>query len=270
MKYCPICDERYDEEILRFCTKDGTPLVNEEQPNFTALPSKISDNADDFGDETVIRRKVEPSPPAPSTSNLNDPDRSERIVIPTTYPATPPPVRTRTAQAYYPPPQQSTTAKTVALTVLGTLAVVGLGVMLFWMMQGDSASNVNVNVNANFLDQNANLNTNLGFDSNFNFNANSNFNASPGLIDSNINTNFNSNTNLRTPAPSPSPRISPTQSPSPSANPSPSPERTPTPASSPVPVPTSKPPANIPPPPTPREGTRPPALNSNRPADDNR
>ena len=27
MKYCPTCNTRYDEEILRFCMKDGTPLV---------------------------------------------------------------------------------------------------------------------------------------------------------------------------------------------------------------------------------------------------
>ena len=55
MKHCPVCSERYDEEIIRFCTKDGTPLVDEEQPKFTAIPSEIVEDDDDFGQETIIR-----------------------------------------------------------------------------------------------------------------------------------------------------------------------------------------------------------------------
>jgi len=51
MKFCPVCRTRYDEEILRFCTKDGAPLVEEMPPNFTSA------NSDDLGEETIIRRK---------------------------------------------------------------------------------------------------------------------------------------------------------------------------------------------------------------------
>ncbi len=40
MKYCPVCQTRYDEEIMRFCTKDGTPLIDEEAPNFVEMPSE--------------------------------------------------------------------------------------------------------------------------------------------------------------------------------------------------------------------------------------
>ena len=58
MKYCPVCQTRYDEEIMRFCTKDGTPLIDEEAPNFTAMPSEDLESVeDDFGAETIIRRK---------------------------------------------------------------------------------------------------------------------------------------------------------------------------------------------------------------------
>jgi hypothetical protein len=58
MKFCPVCQTRYDEEIMRFCTKDGTPLVDEETPNFIAMPSEeLPASEDDFGAETVIRRK---------------------------------------------------------------------------------------------------------------------------------------------------------------------------------------------------------------------
>jgi hypothetical protein len=94
MKYCPICDERYDEEIIRFCTKDGTPLVDEEQPNFTALPSEASEETADLGDETIVRRKSNAS-----TTPIDDEDLSGRIVIPTTHPETQA-VRPRTATTY--------------------------------------------------------------------------------------------------------------------------------------------------------------------------
>ena len=83
MKHCPICDERYDEEIIRFCTKDGTPLVDEEQPKFVVLPSEsLEEPADDFSEETVIRRK-----PIAGGGNIGSQDQPERIVISTSPPA---------------------------------------------------------------------------------------------------------------------------------------------------------------------------------------
>jgi hypothetical protein len=66
MKICPICDKRYDEEIIRFCTTDGTPLVDDEVPSFIEMPSENLDAPeDDIGEITVIRRK-EVVPPPPS------------------------------------------------------------------------------------------------------------------------------------------------------------------------------------------------------------
>ena len=80
MKYCPVCHERYDEEIIQFCTKDGTPLLEESPPSFTTLPSEDAAKVDDdFGEETVIRRK----PVIGSEERSNEP---ERIVIPTSFP----------------------------------------------------------------------------------------------------------------------------------------------------------------------------------------
>ena len=66
MKYCPTCETRYDEEILRFCMKDGTPLVNEDEPKFTEMPSEsfdVPDVEDDPGEVTVIRKNVPVPPP---------------------------------------------------------------------------------------------------------------------------------------------------------------------------------------------------------------
>ena len=67
MKHCPVCNTQYDEEILRFCTKDGTPLIEDDQPNFVAMPSdSVQGEDDDFGQETVIRR-------TPPTQPISEP-----------------------------------------------------------------------------------------------------------------------------------------------------------------------------------------------------
>ena len=142
MKFCPVCKTTYDEEILRFCTKDGTPLVEGEQPNFTAMPSR-----EDLGEDTVIRRKV--PPPIPSTAQAlpdfdDEPERisSPRIVIPMSddpgVADEEPPrrregVRTMTTESVrrQPPTKQSNTAMVVALTVLGTIVLLGAGGIFF-------------------------------------------------------------------------------------------------------------------------------------------
>ena len=244
MKYCPVCEARYDEEVIKFCTKDGTPLIEDEHPNFTALPSENSEEPDDeIGEATVIRRKptAEEIAAAPS-------QRSDRIVIPTSVPKEQQ-VRQRTAAAYYPPLPQSNTAKTVVLTIIGTLFVLGCGAGLFWFLQRDKPSNSNTNTNAN---QNVNINSNVLFDSNFNFNTSSNFNSTVP----NINTNLNANLKTPTPSPTPkpSPSITPTPTPSPSVSITPSRSPTPRPAGTPTPTPrigprppttTTKPPGNV-------------------------
>ena len=235
MKYCPICNTRYDEEILRFCMKDGTPLVDEEEPAFIEMPSESVEEPvdDDPAEVTVIRNH---SPQAQPQQNAIDeisfsPDvrtSGERIVVPTS--ELPPPVqpRARVIPPYMPLPQPPNTTKVVGLTIFGTIAAMALGALFFWFLQNDRTDNLNANINTNFNAylENTNVNTNLGIDSNFNFNTNGNF-TSP----TNINTNFN--TNVRTPTPTPSPRLSP----SPTATPAPDDEDTPPP----TPAPTRQP-----------------------------
>src|ERR671913_1801272 len=111
MKYCPTCETRYDEEILRFCMKDGTPLLDEEEPKFAAMPSEnLPEEAvdDDPGDVTVVRRNI-PVPPA------SEPERP-RIVVPTYEQARRQDARARVAPPYHRPKQN--TAKVVLLTIL--------------------------------------------------------------------------------------------------------------------------------------------------------
>ena len=239
MKYCPTCETRYDEEILRFCMKDGTPLLDEDEPKFVAMPSESLDEPveDDPGDVTVVRRNI-PVPPEP------EPDRP-RIVVPTYEEARQQQARARVAPPYAPPPKQNT-VKVVVLTILGTLAVLAIGAMGMWLFQRDNSANSNANANAD-MNVNVNANTNLGIDTNFNFNLNSNFNST-----TNLNTNVNAN--VKTPTPTPKPSPSATPSPTPDDDATPTPSRTPIPTpqptiirpgSSPTPRPASTPARNL-------------------------
>lgn len=211
MRYCPICDERYDDESIKFCTKDGSTLVEHGQPNFVILPSEDEKSgAADMGEETVIRRRSPDDSPLFGSSV-----DSERIVIPASQ-SDEGRVRARQSQVYYPEPTPQNTAKTIVLTILGTLVVLGFGAGLMWMFQKEPATSINVNTNP--INLSTNFNTN-GFNSNFNFN----YNATPvANYASNYNFNMSFNATMKTPTNTPTPKQSPTPSPSP-LFPSPSP-----------------------------------------------
>ena len=257
MKFCPTCQTRYDEEIIRFCTKDGTPLVDEEQPNFIAMPSESTDadEADDFGAETVIRRKPPVVVPEDVPAPAPDTESAQRLVIPTGEPVVEQQVRSKKiVTQQQPPPRKSNTASVVLLTVLGTIAVLaGAGVVYYILSRDDdNAVNANRNINLNTNTEDTNLNTNLNVnDPLFNVNANVNVNA-----------NANANANVKTPTPTPS------RTPTPS--PSPSPANTNTNANANANVnanasPTRTPPANTRPNVSPSPAETPPAPPANRP-----
>lgn len=259
MKFCPTCQTRYDEEILRFCTKDGTTLIEEDQPNFTELPSESV--ADDLGDETVIRRNL------PTSAAQTPPPEAKppRIVIPTTQNKIQPPVRTQTTASYRQPPPPSNTGKIVLLTVLGTLIfLMGSGIVYLFLSREDASdSNQNQITNANFSPLGVNLNgnsNNANSSANFNFNVNANANTSANT-NANTNLNLNANTrinaNLRTPTPTRT--ATPTATATPNViNANTSNVNTATPSST---RPSASPPSS-PPPPPPSPAATPPA---NRP-----
>lgn len=213
MKFCPICKTSYDEEILRFCTKDGTPLVEEGEPNFTALPSES-----DLGEDTIIRRKT--PPPIPSTAqpvpDFDDvePERisAPRIVIPMSgepEPELPPrreAVRTMTTESIrrQPPPQKSNTAMVVFLTILGTVVILLGAGGVFWLLSNkNSNANQNANYNTNFNSIDINLNAKVDNSlANFNYSVNANQNAN---ANTNVNANLKTPTPTRTPTPTPTP-----------------------------------------------------------------
>lgn len=223
MKFCPVCKTSYDEEILRFCTKDGTPLVEDAQPNFTAMPSR-----EDLGEETVIRRKT-PPPQIPSTAqplpDFDEPERisSPRIVIPMTdepvveeeIPRRREGVRTMTTESVrrQPPPRESNTAMVVALTVLGTILVLGIGGGIVYLLRDQgSESNQNANYNTNMNSIDLNINSGLAVDNSLaNFNSSiSSSNNTNSNSNSNSNLNANANANSKTPTPTRTPTPTPT------------------------------------------------------------
>lgn len=213
--------------------KDGTPLIEEEEPAFIQMPSESIDEPeeDDPGEVTIIRKNVPVPPPPPNAIDEISftPDAtpsSQRIVVPTTEETGR--TRARVIPPYQPPPQ-SNTAKVVVLTILGTLAVLAIGAIGFRFLQNDTVDNLNINTNfnSNIENVNTNLNTNVGFDTNFNFNMNANFNT-------NSLSNINTNTNTRTPTPTPRPSATPPASPTPDNDPTPTPARSPAPTQTPI------------------------------------
>ena len=241
MKYCPTCETRYDEDILRFCMKDGTPLLDEAEPNFIEMPSESLEvpqvEADDPSEVTVIRRNGPVPPPLPVQPEVEDfsvseephrPTSSQRIVVPT-FEERQRQERSRVAAQYQQPPRKSNTILVVFLTMIGTVFVLGIGAAGLWFLQrGGASSNNGANLNAN---QNANLGLNTSFD----FNVNGNFSTPV----TNVNTDFDTNTNTSTPTPTPRPSATPT--PSPTATPDDDPDATPTPLPSRTPIPTPTP-----------------------------
>lgn len=240
MKFCPTCQTRFDEEILRFCTKDGTPLIEETQPNFTELPSESA--TDDSDEETIVRRKPAATAALPYPPE-EKPATAPRIVIPTSEerPA-PQQQQVRTNQAVYQSPQKSNTAKVVLLTALGTIILLAGAGGVFWMLQSEENDNANPGANSNVFNVNTNPPTNLNIDNSFNFN-----------VGSNANTNVNINANIRTPTPTPKPTPSPSPSPrrtpdansgnSANTNSAPPANTRPSPSPSPLPTGTPTPPA---------------------------
>lgn len=212
--------------------KDGTPLIDEDEPKFIEMPSEsmnIAEDEDDPGEVTVIRRNIPVPPPSIDEEEpfLPKEEPAPRIVVP----MTPEPARTARQPVQYQQPQKPNTLKVVILTIFGTVSLLTLGGIGFWLLSRDNASNTNVN--ANMINANTNVNTNLGFD----FNTNANFNANR-VTNVNAISNTNTNTNTRTPTPTPSPSVSPTprpsESPEPTSTPTASPTRTPLPTPSPT------------------------------------
>lgn len=226
MKFCPTCQTKYDEEILRFCIKDGTPLVDEKQPEFTEIPSETAD--DDIGEQTVIRRN-KPSTPLPPPviadtgagsgdipgppPGADEENESKRIVISTSGEPKEQTIRARETalpSSRHSQPKKSNAALIALVSIFGTMIVLGGMVGIFWFLTSQNSADSN---------QNANINTNLDENLDNNFNADDlldDINA--GNANDNANLDDNTNVNTETPTPTKTPTPTPTPSPTPDEN----------------------------------------------------
>ncbi len=238
MKFCPTCETRYDEDILRFCMKDGTPLVDEEGPHFFEMPSESIDlevDEDDPSEMTVVRKINIPEQPPPiaAVETPSFEPREElppRIVVPMS-PTEPPRARVVAAETN---PQGSNTVLVVFLTIFGTLGLLGLGAGIVWFFVArDEGVSSNANVNVNAPNLNADINSNLGISNAFDFG-----NTSVQVSNGNFNTIAKTPTPTPTASPTPRPSETPSPSETPDEDPSPTPASTPTPTRTPVPTPT--------------------------------
>lgn len=275
MKICPKCQTEYDEEVIRFCTKDGSPLVEKSAPEFSdKMPSEAStpDVEDDEGEKTIIRRKAPASDAGTQPLNQSSTDQpkeskadSKRIVISTSgddATGKNQSVRPKAAPVKRPQEKKSNTAIVVLMSIIGTLIVLLGAVGVYWYLtldpDPDANSNLNINENVNsegtenFNADDANINLDGNFEDNTNSNANANANAN-----ANVSTPTPSPTKTPTPTPSPSPSVtpsptntntnvnSPTVTPSATATPTPAPTKTPTPTPKPTPPANSNTPVNV-------------------------
>lgn len=156
MKYCPQCQTTYSDDLLKYCLKDGAPLGE--------VFGSQTPNAASGGEKTVPSiRQVEPIrvPVETSAAVQNPPARN-----------TPP--NASPINAMQPEPTRTKTGFIVAMTILATLLLLGLGgvgaLFYFRNQKPEVAANINkspvnraVNTNsANLLtgNQNSNQNTN--------------------------------------------------------------------------------------------------------------
>lgn len=238
MKFCPTCQTKYEEEILKFCIKDGTPLVDEKQPEFKEMPSEVpsdvpdeSPDEDDFGEQTMIRRNKPTLPPESeqddsqtqaleqetvigsqrTSSETRKDNDSKRIIISTSDDGGEQGVRPRSEPLTprHKSSKKSNVALIVIVSIFGTMFALAGIVGAFWLFSGSGSTD-------------GIFNTNVNLDSNLNANQDTNYDANDLMDDLNLNTNVNddsnANTNTDTPTPTRTPSPSPTATPTPGAS----------------------------------------------------
>ncbi|MGI8787159.1 MAG: L,D-transpeptidase Cds6 family protein [Pyrinomonadaceae bacterium] len=156
MKYCPNCQTEYADDTLQFCLQDGTPLV---------ASANQSSDFEREAETLVSPKQVEPirfEPPSSYQTNQTGWQSSQPVIV-----------------EQQREPKKSNTAMIVALTILGTILLLGIGGTGAWLYMRNSQREIAVNINA--APQNRPTNSNAA------------------------NANQNTNANLATPTPGASP-----------------------------------------------------------------
>ena len=179
MKVCPQCRTEYTDDGLKYCLQDGTPLVN--SPGQYAPPEFNTES------ETVISpKRVEPirfDLPSSFQNNQANREANQPVVVERE-------------------PKKSNTPMIVALSILGTLLILGLGGAGAWMLSNNRKNVAVANTNSNT----PNRPVNAGAANNQNSALNSTL--SPA-----VNSSANANFAAPTPTPAPTPAAKPTINP---------------------------------------------------------
>jgi TonB family protein len=201
MKICPLCQTEYDDAI-RFCPKDGTPLIDSETPEFSEEKA---------GEEvTIIRHShLKADPEEVITS------KPKKIFIQ--------PENIESASIIA-PQQQSNVVRIIIPTVFVTIIVFLFGFIFGYFFATRSAvrlDNSNQNTNTNTENINANIKTSPT--------KTPTPSPTPLPTPSPTPSQTPTNTNINQPSPTASPTVKPTPSPilSPSPEPKPSPTQLP-------------------------------------------
>jgi hypothetical protein len=167
MKYCPTCRTEYADDSLQFCLQDGTPLAGVSNQN--ASPDYEAES-----ETLVVPKKVEPIRFEPPSSYQTDLSKNQA-----NWGQSQPVIVERE-------PKKSNTTAIVLLSILGTIALLGLGGLGAWLYFKNNKTAVAVNVN-----------------------------TAPPNRPANVNAANNQNANLATPSPSatatPKPTLDPQQ-----------------------------------------------------------
>ncbi len=165
MKVCPNCRTEYTDDALQYCLEDGTPLVD------------LSKKSVEFNTESetlVSPKRVEPirfEPPSSYQNSKTEWETSQPVIVERE-------------------DKKSNTAAIVALSVIGTILILGLGGVGAWLLSNSRQNAAVANNNAPTPNRAVNVNA-----------AN------------NQNSNANANLATPTPAPTPTPTARPTINP---------------------------------------------------------
>lgn len=205
MKRCPTCQRAYTDETLRFCLEDGAALVNEPIANADAA-TLLMDSAGSTAPPTEILGAV--PPPTVRAYNEDATMRREKPV------ATANQQVRRTVNEFQnvaaPATKQRSTASVVAISVVATILLLGLGGLGAWLIFRDKSDNrtsggaetARASANSNITVTNGNT---------------------PGAKNANSNT---TSVATATPIQTPTPLATPVLSPSSSATPASTPQST--------------------------------------------
>jgi hypothetical protein len=182
MKRCPTCQRSYTDDTLNFCLEDGAPLKSVSVASL---------------DETLA---LDPNEPPP-TEILRDPALAPTLSAHKTPPTVPHQARSTVNELQNvaaPAPKTRNTSSVVALTVVATILLLGLGGVGAWLLLKDNKGGGNSN--------DANVGTDSGRI------GNTNTGATPGRTPGSLGDNTNTQ-----------PLVTPT----PTAQPTPTPQTTP-------------------------------------------